>query len=105
MPSRIWDEEKQAWVIVDEAKFALQTKILDVDGYYDSDTVEGALKEIGDDLNGGGGSIGDLKNQVHNVDQRLSCVEANGGGGSGGGGGGGGNAPYLQLLTVTDYAV
>ena len=79
MPSRIWDEESNSWIIVDEAKFALQSKILDLDGYYDSDNVEGALKEIGDDINGGGGSIGDLKNQVHNIDKRLEYVEKNSG--------------------------
>ena len=49
MPSRIWDEESNSWIIVDEAKFALQSKIIDVEGYYDSDNVEGALKEIGEE--------------------------------------------------------
>ena len=30
MPNRIWSEELQKWVMVDEARFALQTKVVDV---------------------------------------------------------------------------
>ena len=48
MPNRIWSEKLQKWVMVDEARFALQTKVVDVKSHYDSDNVEGCLEEIGD---------------------------------------------------------
>ena len=39
MPNRIWSEKLQKWVMVDEARFALQTKVVDVKSHYDSDNV------------------------------------------------------------------
>ena len=50
MPNRIWSEELQKWVMVDEARFALQTKILDLGEYYESNNVEDCLQEIGEKI-------------------------------------------------------
>lgn len=106
MPNRIWDDSKKAWVIVDEARFALQTKVVDVGDYYESDNVEGCLQELGDKLeNFDGesiGAIGELKNEIKDLDDRVTYIEENGGGT---GPGSGALMPTLTLLGEDNYAI
>ena len=106
MPNRIWDDSKKAWVIVDEARFALQTKVVDVGNYYESDNVEGCLQELGDKLENFDGesieAIGELKDEIKDLDDRVTYIEENGGGG---GGGGGALMPTLTLLGEDNYAI
>ena len=106
MPNRIWDDSKKAWVIVDEARFALQTKVVDVGNYYESDNVEGCLQELGDKLENFDGesieAIGELESKIEDLDDRVTYIEENGGGG---GGGGGALMPTLTLLGEDNYAI
>ena len=107
MPNRIWDDSKKAWVIVDEARFALQTKVVDVGNYYESDNVEGCLQELGDKLENFDGesieAIGELESKIEDLDDRVTYIEENGGGT--GPGGGGALMPTLTLLGEDNYAI
>ena len=97
MPSRIWSDELGKWVLVEEegSKLAVNTQVFDVAGHYhdlenEGDkivNVEECLEEIGNKLNSGDiGAIGEIKEQVNNLDERVTYIEENGGGGGGGSG-------------------
>lgn len=105
MPNRIWNEELQSWVMIDEGRFALQTKVVDVGEYYKSDNVEGCLQELGDKLENFDGesieAIGRLEDKVDDLDDRVTYIEENGVIG----GGGGASMPTLTLLGDDHYAI
>ena len=105
MPNRIWNEELQSWVMIDEGRFALQTKVVDVGEYYKSDNVEGCLQELGDKLENFDGesieAIGELENKIEDLDDRVTYIEENGGGT----GPGGASMPTLTLLGDDHYAI
>lgn len=105
MPNRIWNEELQSWVMIDEGRFALQTKVVDVGEYYKSDNVEGCLQELGDKLENFDGesieAIGELESKIEDLDDRVTYIEENGGGT----GPGGASMPTLTLLGDDHYAI
>lgn len=110
MPSRIWSDELGKWVFVEEegSKLAVNTQVFDVAGHYhdlenEGDkivNVEECLEEIGNKLNSGDiGAIGEIKEQVNNLDERVTYIEENGGGG------GGSAMPVVELLSDSYYAI
>ena len=110
MPSRIWSDELGKWVLVEEegSKLAVNTQVFDVAGHYhdlenEGDkivNVEECLEEIGNKLNSGDiGAIGEIKEQVNNLDERVTYIEENGGGG------GGSAMPVVELLSDSYYAI
>lgn len=96
MSIKVWDpnaivagqETRGAWVIK-ASNLASQQRVVDVDEKYESDNVEGCLREIGSDITV-------LKNEV-------AYLHEHGGGGNGGGGGGGGGTvierPTIELMS------
>ena len=106
MPNRIWDEKLQDWVMVDEARFALQTRVVDTGGFYEGNNVEDCLQELGDKLANFDGesikAIADIKEDVAELDERVTYIEENG---VIGGGGGGAAMPTLTLLGEDHYAI
>lgn len=105
MPNRIWDEKLQDWVMVDEARFALQTRVVDTGGFYEGNNVEDCLQELGDKLANFDGesikAIADIKEDVKELDERVTYIEENGVIG----GGGGAAMPTLTLLGEDHYAI
>lgn len=105
MPNRIWDEKLQDWVMVDEARFALQTRVVDTGGFYEGNNVEDCLQELGDKLANFDGesikAIADIKEDVAELDERVTYIEENGVIG----GGGGAAMPTLTLLGEDHYAI
>ena len=78
--------EKGEWVIDQKA---IQTSIVDLEGNFESEHVEGALRELADKIKQGEGTD-ELKIKVNNVENRVGVLESdvewlkeNGGGGSG----------------------
>lgn len=78
--------EKGEWVIDQKA---IQTSIIDVEGNFKSEHVEGALRELSDRIKQGEG-MDELKAKVSSIDNRVGVLEedvewlkANGGGGGG----------------------
>ena len=85
MPNRIWSDEKNDWIIVDDAtNQAINVEVLDGKGYYrnpkldeegnpiegefsdDFLSVEECLEKIGDKMNSGDiGAIGEIKDEPH----------------------------------------
>ena len=121
MPNRIWSDEKNDWIVVDDAtNQAINVEVLDGKGYYrnpkldeegnpiegefsdDFLSVEECLEKIGDKMNSGDiGAIGEIKDKVEELDERVAYIEENGGGG----GGGGANMPTVKLLSESYHAM
>lgn len=95
MAIRTYDEKTGKWLDVDP-NFARKTKVLDAMNYYESNSVEGCLEEIGKTLNSGDiAGIQTLKNQVaklgettaklgettDDLEDRVAYLEEFGGGG------------------------
>ena len=100
MPNRIWSDEKDDWIIVDDAvNQAINVEVLDGKGYYrnpkldeegnpiegefsdDFLSVEECLEKIGDKMNSGDiGAIGAIKDKVDDLEDRVAYIEENGGG-------------------------
>ena len=112
MPNRIWSEEKKDWIIVDETNIATNVEVMDIKGYYHENkseetkedeflSVEKCLEQIGDKINNGDiGAIGEIKDKVNELDERVTYIEENGGGG-----GGGSSMPTVKLLSDSYYAI
>ncbi len=106
MPHRVWNEERNEWVILSETiNKALNVEVYDGKGYYRdpkkdeygniiegefSDkflSVEECLEKVGDKINSGDiGAIGNIKHKIESLEDRVDYIEENGGGGGGGGG-------------------
>lgn len=113
MPNRIWSEEKKDWIIVDETNLATNIEVMDIKEYYHKKkteeetkddeflSVEKCLEQIGDKINNGDiGAIGEIKDKVQDLDDRVTYIEENGGGG-----GGGSSMPTVKLLSDSYYAI
>ena len=121
MPSRIWSNEKNDWIVIDDlTDQAYNVEVLDAKGYYknpklDEDnnpidgefsdeflSVEKCLEKIGDKMNSGDiGAIGEIKDKVNDLDDRVTEIEENGVGG----GGSGANMPVVKLMSENYYAI
>ena len=112
MPNRIWSDKKNDWIIVDETNIATNVEVMDIKGYYHENkseetkddeflSVEKCLEQIGDKINNGDiGAIGEIKDKVNELDERVTYIEENGGGG-----GGGSSMPTVKLLSDSYYAI
>ena len=120
MPNRIWSDEKDDWIVVDDVvNQAINVEVLDGKGYYrnpkldeegnpiegefsdDFLSVEECLEKIGDKMNSGDiGAIGAIKDKVDDLEDRVTYIEENGGGG-----GGNANMPTVKLLSENYYAI
>ena len=98
MPSRIWSNEKNDWIVIDDlTDQAYNVEVLDAKGYYKNPkldennnpidgefsdeflSVEECLEKIGDKMNSGDiGAIGEIKDKVEDLDDRVTEIEENG---------------------------
>ena len=121
MPSRIWSNEKNDWIVIDDlTDQAYNVEVLDAKGYYKNPkldennnpidgefsdeflSVEECLEKIADKMNSGDiGAIGEIKDKVNDLDDRVTEIEENGVGG----GGGGANMPVVKLMSENYYAI
>ena len=91
--------EKGAWINADPC-LATRTKVIDTLGYYESDNVEGALKEIGEVLSSGDiGGIDEIRDRVDDLEDRVDYIEENGGSG------GGSAMPKLTLQSAESFII
>ena len=124
MPHRVWNEERNEWVILSETiNKALNVEVYDGKGHYRdpkkdeygniiegefSDkflSVEECLEKVGDKINSGDiGAIGNIKHKIESLEDRVDYIEENGVGG-GGGGGGGASMPTVKLLSEKYHAI
>ena len=88
MSIKYYDKETGKWVI-SSSNLAVGTRVIDAEGYYESDNVEGCLKEIGKDLT-------QLKEDVEYINENGTI---------GGGGGGGGSLPSVKLDVESNIVV
>lgn len=46
MPNRVWDEGSQRWIIIDGTRLAMQTQVLDINGYYADEPEEEIIPPV-----------------------------------------------------------
>ena len=94
MATKYYDEMLGKWVICGTNQ-ALEVNIVDVSDNFDSNNVEGALREIATTVNENESKVESIKKQLESLDEDFKYHLENHPSGGGGGGGGGGAMPTL----------